>query len=172
MERRTRFRPEEYLAKEAPNVLLASGAQTVEILSLRNVLVTKKFGKVVSQLELPWRGQNDSAGRRRSSIVEVVKSSHKGWLLGEFLWRYNDGGSHGGSMVVNAWLTAFALSENEPPSGYIVRIAKDIRRDGYVMMGGGIFLGTENNFRLQAMALPSSHLMEAVNAVRRIASGE
>ncbi len=75
-----------YLQNSAVPELRAAGVSTIELLKIERVWVRRSLG--------------------RSHDEDQVTSCGTGWLLGEFEWSYNDGGSYGGSEVQASRLTA------------------------------------------------------------------
>lgn len=85
-----RFAAESYFdSGQARTDLLTSGMQLVNIYSHKSRWEEKKglFG-------------------RGGQWVDVVDLSMHGWIIGEFLWEYNDGKAYGGSKVKQNCITA------------------------------------------------------------------
>jgi hypothetical protein len=121
-EKETRY-GEAYLINSARRDLIAAKVPAVEIYSKEHEVIKKLFG-----------------GRES---VERVKFRENGWILGEFVWEYQNRGPYGGTDGTEKVLTALLCKDLTPKPefwhGYwkemFVTVAKDAERDLYLMTG-------------------------------------
>jgi len=112
-----------YLTNSARQDLIAAEVPAVEIYSRKHEVIKKLFG-----------------GQR---TVERTKFQGNGWVLGEFVWEYQNRGPYGGTDGTEKVLTALLCEDLMPrPESWngswnemFVTIAKDAERDLYVMTG-------------------------------------
>lgn len=72
----------------------------------------------------------------RSEEIVTVKPGGQAWIIGNFDWKYNNGGNYGGVDIVGEHITAIREKIELPRSGGLVRLQEDPERSGYLFRGG------------------------------------